>query len=145
MRDPTNRQRHGGVVRMSRGWTAMGRMRTAKMMQPRRLMALLLAGWLGNAAGQERELGRIVLSEPAGLPRMEEYVEVSLQASVDEISIPGDMVYAIAENSGKKIDFACREAGVVLAHLSGFIAASRAPRVASQNRTAECCADESRH
>lgn len=82
----------------------MGRMRTTKMMQPRRLMALLLAGWLGNASGQERELGRIVLSEPAGLPRMEEYVEVSVQASLDEFSLSGDRVYAIAENSGKKIE-----------------------------------------
>ncbi|MDL1876324.1 hypothetical protein FBQ85_14285 [Cytophagia bacterium CHB2] len=74
------------------------------MMQPRSLTALLLAGLLGNAAGQERELGRIVLSEPAGLPRTEEYVEVSVQASLDEFSLSGDRVYAIAENSGKKIE-----------------------------------------
>lgn len=67
-------------------------------------MALLLLALPGNASSQERELGRIVLSEPVGLPRAEEYIEVSVQASLDEISIPGDGVYAIDENSSNRIE-----------------------------------------
>lgn len=67
------------------------------------MIALLLAGLLGNAFSQERVLGRLVLNEPVGLPRAEEYIEVGVQASLDEISMPGDGVYAVDESSGKRI------------------------------------------
>ena len=67
------------------------------------LFLVLLIVAAGQVAGQELELANVVLQEPAGLPRSNEYVELALPAGSGAAADSARMIYAIEESTAQVI------------------------------------------